>query len=140
MDSLGNEVGKINLDEVKNRDWEDIAVGPGPGGKSYIYVADIGDNAGNNKSGRIYRFPEPSKIEKKNTVKPEVLKFTYPNGAMDAESLFVDPISGDLFIVSKRDKQNTLFCLKSDDFGKKRGSRNGVGQTPIYQRNGRRYQ
>ncbi|MFN3997677.1 hypothetical protein [Algoriphagus sp.] len=119
LDSLGNEIGKIILEGVENRDWEDIAVGPGPNGKSYVYVAEIGDNAAVYKSVKIYRFLEPAKIEKKITVKPEVLKFTYPDGAMDAESLFVDPISGDLFVVSKRDKKNTLFKLKSDDFGKK---------------------
>jgi hypothetical protein len=131
LDSLGNEVGKIKLEEVENRDWEDIAVGPGPKGESYVYVAEIGDNAGVHKSVKIYRFPEPSKIEKKITIKPDVLKFTYPHGAMDAESFFVDPISGDLFIVSKRDKQNTLFCLKSEDFGKKEIVATELGKFPF---------
>lgn len=131
LDSLGNEVGEINLEGVKNRDWEDIAVGPGPLGKSYVYVAEIGDNAGVHKSVKIFRFLEPSKIERKITVNPEVLKFTYPNGAMDAESLFVDPISGDLFIVSKRDKQNTLFCLKSEDFGKNEVVATELGKLPF---------
>ena len=107
------------MDDVENRDWEDIAVGPGPKGKSYVYVAEIGDNAGVHKSVKIYRFPEPEKLEKKISVQSDVLKFDYPDGAMDAESLFVDPISGDLFVVSKRDKKNTLFRLKSSDFGKK---------------------
>src|SRR5690606_28469393 len=41
LDSLGNEAGKINLQGVKNRDWEDIAVGPGPGGQSFVYVGEI---------------------------------------------------------------------------------------------------
>jgi hypothetical protein len=131
LDSLGNEFGKIILEEVENRDWEDIAVGPGPKGKSYVYVAEIGDNAGVHKSVKIYRFPEPERVEKKITLKPEVLKFDYPDGAMDAESLFVDPISGDLFVVSKRDSQNTLFRLKSDDFGKKDVVAKEVGKLPF---------
>ncbi len=117
LDSEGNELGKIRLEGVENRDWEDIAVGPGPGGKPYVYVAEIGDNAAIHRSVQIFRFPEPDRISKDGAVKPEVLTFTYPNGAMDAESLMVDPISGDLFVVSKRDKQNTLFRLKSSDFG-----------------------
>lgn len=118
LDSLGNERGKITLEGVENRDWEDIAVGPGPGGKSYVYVAEIGDNLGVHQTVEVYRFPEPGDLSKKITLKPEVLTFTYPEGARDAESLFVDPISGDLFVVSKRDKQNTLFRIKSNDFGK----------------------
>lgn len=118
LDSEGNEIGKINLEGVENRDWEDIAVGPGPGGKSYVYVAEIGDNLGVHQSVQIFRFPEPGKLSGEISLKPETLTYTYPAGAMDAESLFVDPISGDLFVVSKRDSKNTLFRLKHSDFGK----------------------
>jgi hypothetical protein len=118
LDSLGNELGVIRLEGVENRDWEDIAVGPGPGGKSYVYVAEIGDNLGVHESVQIFRFPEPETLSGSISLKPEILTFTYPEGAMDAESLMVDPISKDLFIVSKRDEQNTLFRLKSADFRK----------------------
>ena len=45
---------------VENRDWEDIAVGPGPdASKSYVYVADIGDNEAQYQYKYIYRFEEP---------------------------------------------------------------------------------
>jgi hypothetical protein len=118
LDSEGNEIGKIRLEGVENRDWEDIAVGPGPGGNSYVYVAEIGDNLGVHQSVQIFRFPEPGKLSGEISLKPEIHTYTYPAGAMDAESLFVDPISGDLFVVSKRDSKNTLFQLKSGDFGK----------------------
>jgi hypothetical protein len=118
LDSLGNEIAKIRLEGVENRDWEDIAVGPGPGGKSYVYVGEIGDNLGVHESVQIFRFPEPEKLTEEINLKPEILTFTYPDGAMDAESLMVDPISKDLFIVSKRDAQNTLFRVKSADFKK----------------------
>ena len=118
LDSLGNELGKIMLEGVENRDWEDIAVSPGPGGKSYVYVGEIGDNLGVHQAVQVFRFPEPGDLSKKITIKPEVLTFTYPEGARDAESLFVDPISGDLFVVSKRDKQNALFRIQATDFGK----------------------
>ncbi|GAA0879563.1 hypothetical protein GCM10009119_25310 [Algoriphagus jejuensis] len=118
LDSLGSELGKITLEGVENRDWEDIAVGLGPGGKSYVYVAEIGDNLGIHQSVQLFRFPEPESCTKEQSTKPEILTFTYPEGPRDAESFFVDPISGDLYIVSKRDKNNTLFRLRSDDFGK----------------------
>jgi hypothetical protein len=118
LDSVGNEIGEITLEGVENRDWEDIAVGPGPVGKSYIYVAEIGDNLGVHKSVHIFRFTEPEDLSMKIRLKPEVLTFTYPEGARDAESLFVDPVSGDLFVISKRDRQNVLFRLLSADFGK----------------------
>lgn len=118
LDSLGRELGKIELQGVKNRDWEDIAVGPGPGGKTYVFVAEIGDNAAIHGEISIFRFPEPDKITKESTVIPEVLKLTYPGGPRDAETLMVDPISGDLFIVSKRDDKNSLYCIPQSAFSK----------------------
>lgn len=118
LDSLGKELGVMELEGVKNRDWEDIAVGPGPGGKPYVFVAEIGDNAGIHSEICIFRFPEPNSIVAKNSVKPEVLRLTYPGGAIDAETLMVDPISGDLFIVSKRDDKNTLYRVPQSAFSK----------------------
>jgi hypothetical protein len=118
LDSLGKELGKIELEGAKNRDWEDIAVGPGPDGKSYIFVAEIGDNAAIHGEISILRFPEPITISSKSSVKPEVLRLTYPGGARDAETLMVDPISGDLFIVSKRDEKNTLYRVPQSAFSK----------------------
>ena len=116
LDSLGKELGSIELLGVKNRDWEDIAVGPGPGGKPFVYVAEIGDNAAIHSEICIFRFPEPTTSTGKTSVKPEVLKITYPGGARDAETLMVDPISGDLFIVSKRDDKNSLYRVPQSAF------------------------
>jgi hypothetical protein len=116
LDSLGNELGKITLEDTKNRDWEDIAVGPGPDGKSTVFVAEIGDNLAAYKKIRIFYFSEPNQLEKKSSVKPKEIELTYPGGARDAETLMVDPISGDLFIVSKRDEKNTLYCVPKGAF------------------------
>ena len=60
MDINGNHVGEFFLNNVKNRDWEDIAIGPGPiEGVDYIFVGDIGDNRSENDIKHIYRFAEP---------------------------------------------------------------------------------
>lgn len=59
LDTLGNELGKLDLLGLTNRDWEDIAVGPGPNGSSYIYVAEIGDNEAKYNQISLYRFAEP---------------------------------------------------------------------------------
>ena len=38
-----------SLEGATNRDWEDIAIGPGSvDGKNYLYIGDIGDNDGGN--------------------------------------------------------------------------------------------
>ncbi|WP_373492909.1 hypothetical protein [Aquiflexum sp.] len=120
IDTLGKDKGSIRLKGVWNRDWEDIAVGPGPDPKlQYIYVGEIGDNNAVYKSIRIFRFPEPKSLEDKMEVEPEVLKLTYPDGARDAETLMVDPISKDIFIVSKKDSVNMLYRVPQSAFSKK---------------------
>ncbi|MCE7057333.1 hypothetical protein LZF95_21810 [Algoriphagus sp. AGSA1] len=117
LDTLGNTVGKVELLETKNRDWEDIAVGPGPDGLSYIYIGEIGDNNAVHKDITLYRIPEPIDGNLSSKVQPEKTRVTYPGGARDAESLMVDPVTGDLFIISKRDSLNTLYRLPADKFG-----------------------
>ena len=60
MDINGNHVGEFLLNNIENRDWEDIAIGPGPmEGVDYIFVGDIGDNRSENDVKHIYRFLEP---------------------------------------------------------------------------------
>lgn len=117
LDSLGNNVGKIELLGAENRDWEDIAIGPGTDGKSYIYVGEIGDNNAVHDEIVIYRIPEPSTRNPTSQITPEKTILKYPGGARDAESLMVDPISGDIFILSKRDSLNTLYRLAAGKFG-----------------------
>jgi hypothetical protein len=128
FDSKGEELGKIKLDKAENRDWEDIAVGPGPNNKSYIYVGEIGDNAAVHGEIIIYRFPEPEKLKPESEVKPEKIKLTYPGGARDAETLMVDPISGDIYIISKRDKKNNIYCLPAARFMDKEAVLERVGE------------
>jgi len=77
------------------RDWEDIAVGPGPvAGESYVYIADIGDNSKRRGSIQIYRVPEPTvdrnRWEDVTVTGTQRFEVRYPDGAHDCEALFVD--------------------------------------------------
>jgi hypothetical protein len=100
------------LPNVRNRDWEDIAIGAGPEeGKSYVYVADIGDNDAQYDFKVIYRFEEPVLPQEKSIVvtQYDTLAFRMPDGERDAESLLIDPRTHDLYIVSKREKEVGLY-------------------------------
>ncbi len=81
-------------------DWEDIAAGPGPGGDALLYVGDIGDNAARRSSIDVYRVPEPA-VGAAATAPAARLRLRYPDGPHDAEALLVDPLRGDLVIVTK---------------------------------------
>jgi hypothetical protein len=117
INTRGEDLGKIVLDGVSNRDWEDIAYGPGPDpGKKYIYLAEIGDNDAVYSGISIYRFPEPelavNSAQNVIHVKPDKLQFVYPKGPLNAESLLLDPATKDLYIVTKEVSHSTLYVAR----------------------------
>ncbi|WP_146166519.1 hypothetical protein ABZR88_05815 [Mucilaginibacter yixingensis] len=113
----GDDLGKIVLDGVYNRDWEDIECGPGPdAGKNYIYVAEIGDNDAAYRSVSVYRFEEPdltgANAQTVVHVTPQTLQFVYPTGAVNAETLMLDPQTKDLYIATKQPSKSTLYVAR----------------------------
>ncbi|TDB67834.1 PE-PGRS family protein [Arundinibacter roseus] len=100
---------------ITNRDWEDIAVGAGPTeGVSYLYVGDIGNNDSNPgvTSQFIYRMPELTSLDGQfNAASIDRITYQYPDSPRDAETLLFDPLTKDLFIVSKELTQTNLYRL-----------------------------
>ena len=100
LDSRGAVAGQVRVTGASVDDWEDIAVAP-CGNASCIYIADIGDNEGERSRITVYRVPEPARGEAA-TAPADAFHATYPDGAHDAEALFIAP-GGDVFIVTKGD-------------------------------------
>jgi hypothetical protein len=102
----GKLLARYRLRAAEAVDWEDLALGPGPGGDS-LYVGDIGDNRRRRSRVVVYRFAEPRLPPGGRPVTADVdrverFSFVYPDGAAyDAETLLVDPRTGDLLIVTK---------------------------------------
>ena len=91
---------------IKNRDWEDIAVGAGPKeGVTYIYIGDIGDNRAEYPVKFIYRFEEPVFTDKTELIISDydTLIVKLPDRVRDSEALTIDPISNDMLLISKRE-------------------------------------
>jgi hypothetical protein len=106
IDGNGGLRATEEVDGAAATDWEDIAVGPpSANGGETLYLADIGDNASTRTSVQVYRLPEPGvaldAVGVTAHVTADALTFTYPDGAHDAETLIVDPVTGDLIIVTK---------------------------------------
>ncbi len=60
IDSGGAFIKKIHIKGATNRDWEDMALAPGPeDGKSFIYIAETGDNFQKDSVYAFYRIAEP---------------------------------------------------------------------------------
>jgi len=107
----GRLLKTCRLKNAINRDWEDVAAGPGPvAGLRYLFLADIGDNDTKDSTYFIYRFPEPATTT--DTIRNwEKLTFRYPDGSHDAEALFVDQESRDIYIITKRDAVSKVYML-----------------------------
>jgi hypothetical protein len=88
---------------VTARDWEDLAIGPGPvPGAPYLYVGDIGDNAETRTSVQVYRVREPEAPSgAAGFSSVERFDLRYPDRPHNAETLMVDPRTGDVYIVVK---------------------------------------
>ncbi len=109
IDQNGKIKGYFTLSGVSNNDWEDLSVAPGPlAGVSYVYVSETGDNKLQYPSKYVYRFPEPD-INGKNFPVIEDIKnidkieLTLPDGPKNVEALLIDPITKDIYLVSKED-------------------------------------
>lgn len=103
------------LKGVKNRDWEDIAVGPGPDPeRRYLYVADIGDNNARHDVKYIYRFEEPALREGTTEITIssfDIIAFRLADGKKDTEAIMVHPRTKNIYVVSKREKPVYLYEL-----------------------------
>jgi hypothetical protein len=104
----GEVLARVTLQGATNLDWEDNAIGPGPvAGKPYLYQADIGMNSKKAGEAYVYRLLEPTVDPTKRgvqSVATDVTKIVlrYPvNAVLNFETMLVDPILGDLFIIQK---------------------------------------
>jgi hypothetical protein len=101
----GTALGAYSVEGSEAIDWEDMAAGPGADGEGdFLYVGDIGDNDAARPSVIVYRVPEPAAAPAAPGASlpgGEPIELRYPGGPSDAEALLVDPLTGDVVIVTK---------------------------------------
>lgn len=111
LDLEGNNKGTWRIANIENVDWEDIAAYKDKAGKCFLYIGEIGDNKLRRREHMVYRVAEPpisdtttlatrKKYLAIDTV--ETVRFVYPDFDQDAETLMVEPRSGDVYVVTKR--------------------------------------
>ena len=111
LDTRGDSLGIFRVTGAQARDWEDIAIGPGPqSNQSYLYIGDIGDNDELRSEVVVYRVVEPAltaadrkstKTRPETTAPAEAIRLRYPDGKHNAETLLVHPVTGNIYIVTK---------------------------------------
>ncbi len=102
-------------------DVESIAVGPGPvEGVSYLYIGDTGGAGAKDNirsTVQILRVPEPvvsldvpGSVPAVDFSAAEVFTLAYPAGeSYDAESMFIDPLGGDIYVFTKTTVQSRVY-------------------------------
>jgi hypothetical protein len=115
IDGTGKLKCTIHFPGLKNRDWEEIAIGAGPDpAKSYLYIGEIGDNNAVYEYKFIYRIEEPvitGSIKDSSLTNVDKIEFRLSDGARDTEAMTIDPVTKDIFIFSKRERKVNLYKL-----------------------------
>ncbi|MCB1567717.1 MAG: hypothetical protein KDI69_02715 [Xanthomonadales bacterium] len=109
VDTQGRVRATLEL-PVPNIDWEDIASYQRDG-RSYLLVADTGDNGGIRKELVLHEVPEPAELRDQGASTLRSIRFRWPDGARDCEALAVDVADASIWLISKKRVPPQLFRL-----------------------------
>lgn len=105
--------GTLRVEGVRNDDWEDLA-SVTRGELPLLVIADTGDNFSRKAFRVLHAVVEPAfrAGELPRAVRPIwSLPFRFADGPRDCEAVAVDPIRGDILLLSKRDVPARLYRL-----------------------------
>ena len=111
MDEKGKHLGTWLVANAKNLDWEDMATYKDASGVCYLYFGDIGNNELERPDQRVYRVKEPtvtpnaaasSRKSPLPTQPADILTFKYSDKPHNAETLLVQPKTGEIYVLTKR--------------------------------------
>jgi len=100
VDETGHRVATVLVEGVENRDWEDIAAFERDG-RSYLLIADTGDNGGLRRELELAVVAEPD-LRDQSVPADWLIRFHWPDGPRDTESVAVSPDDGMAYFVSKK--------------------------------------
>ncbi|MES2683305.1 MAG: hypothetical protein V4650_07255 [Pseudomonadota bacterium] len=116
----GSDGGVVEVPDTLAIDWEDIATLRWQG-QPALLIGDIGDNAAKRAAITLYAVRDPGA---KGGSAPLLwqLNVRYPDGPRDAEGLAVDPLTGDILILSKRERPPVVYRVALPDAPPKPGA------------------
>ena len=115
VDAKGHDLGDIQIVGAQNIDWEDLSSFVYKG-KSYLLVADVGDNLRTRDVRVLYIIEEPKLTSDKFYNSPLVepvnkLKFRFDSGSLDCQAVAVDVSQDRIFLISKSESPPVLYAL-----------------------------
>ncbi len=131
----GTDRGQLEVEGVENVDWEDLAAFT-LDGRSYLLVADTGDNHSKREDCRLHIVEEPS-LPRDGALlaarlKPAwTIEISYEDGPRDCESVAVDAAAGKIILVSKRTKPPVVYELPLRPEGRGKIIAKRLGETAV---------
>lgn len=114
LDTGGEELGRVAIAGITNRDWEDITLVPGENG-DLLVIADTGDNRLRHPSAWLYFVPEPrpgADGRYGGQAAPlHALELRYPDSPQDIEAVAFDPLDQRILLLGKRTHPPRLYGL-----------------------------
>ncbi len=107
----GDSLGTWKIPNAQNIDWEDIAAYKDKSGKCFLYIGEIGDNKLARSEHAIYRVTEPivtpagagsNRHAPLSSDNASMIRFSYQDHKANAETLMVNPKTGDIYVITKR--------------------------------------
>ncbi len=111
----GAHLGSVRITGARNRDWEDIASFT-LDGRSYLLIADTGDNHAQRKLSALYIVEEPPLTGRRLDAGARAnitaqIRFTYEDGPRDCEAVAVDVARRKIVLLAKRTFPPVLYEL-----------------------------
>lgn len=132
INAKGDLIAEYHLEGANFIDVEDIARMSWKG-ENYLCIADIGDNLAKRESTILYLVKEPesdtSKRNQKYVIAAEdMFKVTlrYSDGPRDAEAIFIDPVTLELVLITKRELNVRAYAVPLIDANTQTFKRNHI--------------
>lgn len=103
----GRDGDVVSVPQATATDWEDIASFRWQGAAA-VLIGDIGDNNAKRAAISLLAVADPGATDSEAALLWQ-LNVRYPDGPRDAEGLAVDPLSGDILILSKRERPPAIY-------------------------------
>lgn len=126
INKAGDNLGTWKVAGAQNEDWEDIDEYKDAAGNCFIYIGEIGNNEGKRDRTLVYRIKEPkvgpesigtSRKQPLATEPAESITVNYPSTRPNAETMMVHPVTGDIYIVTKRTDSPASIYKIASSFG-----------------------
>lgn len=111
IDGQARTKGWFSVDGIRNIDWEDIA-NYRDQGRNYLVIADSGDNGGLRTDLFLHIVEEPAElVEDGHVTLVRTVRFQWPDGARDTESMIADEKRRQFLLISKKRVPAEVFAL-----------------------------